>query len=79
MDPQMAAMLGQMGGGGGGGGDPMAMLAGFWDSPMVAQFAFQPRPAVEGEEGLGEGMTDGSVEVGDGKAGPPPAHVDALK
>ena len=61
MDPQLAAMLG----GGGPGGDMGSMLAGFWDSPLVGQIAFVPRPAKEGD-GLGDGMTDGSVDVGGG-------------
>ena len=60
MDPQLAAMLG-----GGGGGDMGSMLAGFWDSPLVAQIAFPARPATAGD-GCAGGMTDGSVDVGGG-------------
>ena len=61
MDPaQLAAMLG-----GGAGGDMGSMLAGFWDSPLVGQIAFVPRPAAEGD-GIGKGLTDGAVDVGGG-------------
>lgn len=42
-----------------------SMLAGFWDSPLVAQIAFPARPATAGD-GCAGGMTDGSVDVGGG-------------
>ena len=44
MDPNLAAMFG-----GQPGGDMGSMLAGFWDSPLVAQIAFPARPASKGD------------------------------
>ena len=60
MDP---SMFGQMGGDGG--LDMAAMIDGFWDSPLVAQFAFQPRPQTKGAE-LGTGQTDGEIDCDGG-------------
>ena len=60
MDPNLAAMFG-----GQPGGDMGSMLAGFWDSPLVAQIAFPARPASKGD-GLQAGMDDGEIAVDGG-------------